>query len=117
MYKRYSPSPWRRPLVGGKYECISAGMSLQRDWESFQPATPVLNKDSISWNQLAWTIPHSDFAIAAGAAGKEILAFFMTRSMAFVAYEDGASCGYTKGLIKELLSPELEGLQFLYPEL
>lgn len=92
-------------------KCISAGQSLAREHDSFRALckTPIIYQENlrglISVDDLQ--IPHSELAMHTKAAGKEILAFFCTRQMGFVAYKDDECCGFTFGRIDELLSPPL----------
>ena len=92
--------------------CISAGHTLAREHDSFHALykTPIIYqvnvKGLVTSDDLK--IPYSELAIHARAAGKEVLAFFCTPQMAFVAYQDDGCCNYVFGLQDELMSHRLQ---------
>ena len=92
-------------------KCVSAGMSLIRDHESFNKATPIIFIDNLKGLVTAdvLKIPRSELALHVGAAGKDIIAFALTgRSSGIVAYDDGkGSCEYTFGSAHEIFQPAL----------
>lgn len=92
-------------------KCVSAGMTLMREHGSFKKATPVVFP--INLRGLVTTddlkVPHSELAMATGAAGKDIIAFALTgKTSGIVAFDDGkGGCEYTFGSDTELFSPAL----------
>ena len=66
-------------------KCISAGMSLQRDSDSYR----------------------ADKSTHVGAAGCDILAWIMTCSGVTVVYEKDGCCGIAHGLQNELMQQPL----------
>lgn len=94
-------------------KCVSAGMTLIREHDSFRKATPVIFP--INLRGLVYgddlKIPHSELAMATGAAGKDILAFALTgQSSGVVAFDDGkGGCEFTFGSETELFTKPLIG--------
>lgn len=95
-----------------KDKCISAGMSLMREHDSFKAThkTPILFpvnlRGLVSTDDLK--IQHSELAMHVGAAGREILAFFATPNSSYVVYDNGKGCcDFTFGGNTELLTPHL----------
>lgn len=92
-------------------KCVSAGITLMREFDSFRKATPVIYP--INLRGLVLTddlkVIHSELAIATGAAGKEIIAFALTgTSSGIVAFDDGkGGCEYTFGSQHELFTKNL----------
>ena len=90
--------------------CVESGIKLLRENESFREATPVLYKDNFHLREIApvdFKIPYSEAAIHSKAAGRDIIAFFTSRNMAFVAFSDDGGCGFTYGTTNEMLTPAL----------
>lgn len=93
------------------HKCISAGMALQRDNDSYRAdrSTPVIFKENVrglvSVDDLK--VPHSELAMQVGAAGRNIMAWIMTCNGATVVYEKDGCCGITHGLQNELMSQGL----------
>lgn len=104
-----TPSPWGGSGGATKDTCIGCGFSLSRDNLSYKEATPIVFKSNLAAKPEDLKIPHSELAMHVGAADKEILALFTTKTLAFVVFSDGEGCGYTSGSINELLSPNLQG--------
>lgn len=93
-----------------KARCIDTGIKLLRENASFREATPILYKDSFHLQGIApvdFKVPHSEVAIYGKAAGRDIVAFFASRNMAFVAFSDDGGCGFAYGTINEMLTPAL----------
>lgn len=78
-------------------KCISAGMSLQRDSDSYRAdkSTPVIFKQNVRGIVKVddLKVPHSELAMHVGAAGCDILAWIMTCSGVTVVYEKDGCCG------------------------
>jgi len=89
--------------------CVFTGIALFRDNMSFRHATPVLFRSNLKdIKPEVFKIPHSELAMHTKAAGKEIVALFITPGMAFVGYsEPDGRCAFTYGTINEVISPEL----------
>jgi hypothetical protein len=97
-------------LKEDKARCIDAGIKLLRENASFREATPILYKDSFHLKEIDpidFKVPHSEVAIFEKAAGRDIVAFFASRNMAFVAFSDDGGCGFAYGAINEMLTPAL----------
>lgn len=98
-------------MVEAQEKCVSAGISLFREYGSFKKATPILFAENlrglVSTEDLK--ITHSELAHHVKAAGKDIIAFTLVgRGSALVAFDDGeGKCGYTFGGEHELFSPAL----------
>lgn len=93
-----------------KARCIDAGIKLLRENVSFREATPILYKESFHLREVApvdFRVPHSEVAIHTKAAGRDIVAFFTSRNMAFVAFSDDGGCGFAYGTMNEMLTPAL----------
>lgn len=93
-----------------QFKCASAGMSLARDSESFIRKTPVIFQENLRGlvSKEDLKIQYSELAMHTKAAGKEVLAFFLSPNLAFAIYaEDVDCCGYIYGGDTELLSPGL----------
>jgi len=92
--------------------CIMAGMSLFMEHGAFRAEvkTPIVWQANLRGlvAKEDFIIPHSELAIYSKAAGQEVIAFFMTRNMAFAAYErpDGG-CGFVYGRLGEVLQNAL----------
>ena len=92
-------------------KCVSCGMTLMREHSSFKKATPVIFP--INLRGLVYgddlKVPHSELAMATGAAGKDIIAFALTgKSSGIIVFNDSkGGCEYTFGLETELFSPAL----------
>ncbi len=91
--------------------CVSAGMTLVREHESFNKATPVIFRANL--RGLVKTddlkIPHSELAIHIGAAGKDLIAFALTGTQTGLAvYDKGeCDCGFIFGNEGELFQHPL----------
>jgi len=91
--------------------CISAGMTLVRDHDSFKKATPIIFrvnlKGLVSEDDLK--VPHSELAMHIGAAGRDLIAFALTGTQTGVAtYNKGeGACGFIFGREDELFKPAL----------
>jgi len=91
--------------------CVSAGMTLLREYDAFKKATPVIYrvnvKGLVSDDDLK--VPHSELAMHVGAAGKDLIAFALTgTSTAAAVYDnDEGGCAFTFGREDEILSPAL----------
>lgn len=92
-----------------KDKCLSAGISLLREQQSFraEATTPILFADNVKGLVSAedMKVPHSELAMHVGAAGKDLLAWVVTRNYAFIVYDDEGCCEFTHGRIDEVLSP------------
>lgn len=95
-----------------KSKCVSAGMTLEREHDSFKAThkSPIIFPENV--RGLVYgddlKVPHSELATHVGAAGKDILAFFITSRGAYIAFDQGEGCcGFTSGLDSELLSQPL----------
>ena len=89
-------------------KCVGTGMAIIRDNLSFKEATPVLFRSNLLLKKDAFKVPHSELAMHTKAAGKEIVALFATRNMAFISFaNEKGECEYTFGTINEVLSTEL----------
>ena len=91
--------------------CISAGMTLARDQQSFRKATPIIFRVNLQGLVSAddLKIPHSELAMHVGAAGKDLIAFSLTGTQTGVAtYDNGEGCcGFIFGREDELFKPPL----------
>jgi len=98
-------------VLEGQTTCISAGITLFRDQESFRRATPIIFrvnlKGLVSEDDLK--IPHSELAIHVGAAGKDLIAFAFTGTQTGIATFDRGEgkCGTIFGREDELFTPAL----------
>lgn len=95
-----------------KSKCISAGMDMMRQELSYKPeaSSPVLFAENVLGlipNAEDMKVPHSELAMHVKAAGKDILAWMLTRNYAYVVFDDAGCCGYTHGLPNEVLSHEI----------
>ena len=100
-------------IIEGLTRCISAGQRLGSEHERYAPEqkTPVIYRENLIGlvKKDDLKIPHSELAMHTGAAGKDILALFLTPRMAYVTYKDDARCcSSISGLNDELLSPDLQ---------
>lgn len=94
-------------------KCASCGMSLHREYDAFSARykTPIIFPSSnlrgmVSDDDIK--VPHSELAMHQGAAGKPIVAYFMTRNMAFAVYaEENGGCGFVFGSTGEVLSHKM----------
>jgi len=88
-------------------KCTSVGILLANDYESFKRKTPIIFSENmrglVSKDDLK--IQHSELAMHTGAAGKNLIAFFLSPHLAFAVYSDDSSCGYIYGAADEILSP------------
>jgi len=91
-----------------KARCIDAGIRLLRDNLSFKTATPILYKDNLrDISPADFKVQSSEVAMFTKAAGKDIVAFFASPGIAFVAFVDDGGCNYAYGTLNEMLSPNL----------
>lgn len=93
-------------------KCVSAGITLMREHDSFRKATPIIYPKTNLRGLLSeedMKVPHSELAMATGAAGKEIIAFALTgTNSGIVAFDDGkGGCEYAFGMVREIFSPAL----------
>lgn len=96
-----------------KSKCVSVGALLSNSHILFKTTnvTPIIYEDNlrglIKTGDLK--VPHSELAEHVGAAGKDIIAFFLTSGgSAHVVYDDGKGCcQFTQGLDSELTTPAL----------
>jgi len=92
-------------------KCIEAGMTLMREHLSYRKATPIIFP--INLRGLVYgddlKVPHSELALATGAAGKDILAFALTgKNSGILAFDNGKEgCEFTFGADSELFTPAL----------
>jgi len=90
-------------------KCASAGISLARDYESYKRKTPIVfaaqMQNFVPKDEL--TVQHSELAMHTGAAGKNLVAFFLSPRLAFAVYSEDGSCGYIHGTAAEVFSPAL----------
>ncbi len=97
--------------IEAQEKCISAGMTLMRENLSYKKATPVLFpinlRGQVTTDDLK--VPHSELAMATGAADKDIIAFSLVgESGGIVAFDDGkGGCEFTFGASSELFTPAL----------
>jgi len=91
--------------------CVSAGILLAQTHDSFNKATPIIFRDNLKGlvSESDLKLPHSELAMHAGAAGKQILAFALTGTQSGIAtYDKGSGqCQFLFGREDELFSPEL----------
>ena len=91
--------------------CVSAGMTLFRDHDSFRKATPIIFRDNVRGlvSEDNLKVPHSELAMHVGAAGKSLIAFALTGTQTGLAtYDKGeGSCGFIFGREDELFRPPL----------
>jgi len=98
-------------VLESQQTCVGAGITLAQTHESFRKATPIIFRENlrglVKENDLK--ISHSELAMHAGAAGKEILAFALTGTQTGIAtFDKGAGgCQYIFGREDELFTPEL----------
>jgi len=82
-------------VMESQTSCVSAGMTLVRDYDSFNKATPIIFRANL--RGLVETddmkIPHSELAMHAGAAGKDLIAFALTGTQTGLAVYDKGECG------------------------
>lgn len=95
-----------------KSKCVSAGMSLWREYDSFSALgkTAIIFPENLRGlvREEDLKVQHSELGMHTKAAGKNVLAFFLTRNMAFTVFDDGEGCcGYVYGGDVEVLSPQL----------
>jgi len=92
-------------------KCVSAGMTLMRENLSYKKATPVIFP--INLRGLVTTddlkVPHSELAMATGAAGRDIIGFSLVgENGGIVAFDDSkGGCDFTFGASSELFTPAL----------
>jgi len=90
-------------------KCASAGIQLSNDYESYKRKTPIVFSEHmrglVTKDDLK--IQHSELAMHTGAAGKNLVAFFLSPHLAFAVYSEDGSCGYIHGAAAEVLSPAL----------
>lgn len=93
-------------------KCIGVGSRLYADYDSFRAPfkTPIIYQENVKGflREDDLKIPHSELALHTRAAGKQVLAFFCTGQLAFVAFKDDSCCGLVYGLKDELLSHPLQ---------
>lgn len=92
--------------------CISAGMMLQRDhWSRKAEITsPVIFPINVRGVVKAedMKVPHSELAMHVGAAGSDILAWFLSGNGAHIVYRDEEKgCSLVSGLPNEVMSHPL----------
>jgi len=90
-------------------KCAGAGIQLSNDYESYKRKTPIVfaghmhglvSKDDLK-------VQHSELAMHTSAAGKNLVAFFLSPHLAIAVYSEDGSCGYIHGTAAEVLSPAL----------
>ncbi len=92
-------------------KCVSAGITLMREHLSYRKTTPVIFpvnlRGQVTTDDLK--VPHSELAMATGAAGKDIIAFALVGEKGgIVAFDDGkGGCDFTFGADSELFTPVL----------
>ncbi len=98
-------------VLESQVKCVSAGMTLAREQQSFRKATPIIFrvnlKGLVSEDDLK--VPHSELAMHIGAAGRDLIAFALTGTQTGVAtYDKGeCACGFIFGREDELFKPAL----------
>ena len=92
-------------------KCVSAGMQLQRDSDSYRAdrSTPVIFAQNVRGLVKVddMKVPHSELAMHLGAAGCNIMAWLMTCNTVTVVYEKDGCCGVAHGLQNELMEQPL----------
>lgn len=93
-------------------KCASAGLTLGRDYFAYKKASPIIWPASNLRGQVntdAIKVPHSELAMAVGAAGKDIIAFSLVgENGAILVFDDGkGGCEFTFGLEQELIGKPL----------
>ncbi|MBA7533541.1 hypothetical protein ES705_25781 [subsurface metagenome] len=89
-------------------KCVSVGMKLLRENLSFREATPIMFQENLGLTKEALTIPSSEAALHQNAAGKEVVAVFATRGLAFIGYVNGEGrCDFAYGTRNEMLGRAL----------
>jgi len=97
--------------VENQTKCIQSGINLFRDYDSFKATAKsslifpenllgLVRKEDLK-------IQHSELGMHLKAAGKDVLAFFLTKAGAYAIYGDDSSCGYIYGAGAEVLAPGL----------
>jgi len=92
-------------------KCVSAGMTLMREHLAYRKATtvifPINLRGLVTTDDLK--VPHSELAMATGAAGKDIIAFALVgETGGILAFDDGkGGCEFTFGANSELFTPAL----------
>lgn len=96
-----------------KSKCVDAGASLSNSHTLFKAinVTPVIYEDNLRGvvEPDDLKVPQSELAVRTGAAGKDIIAFFVTSgNTAHVVYDDGQGCcHFAQGRGDELTTPAL----------
>jgi len=100
-------------------KCVSAGMTLFREQQSFRKATPIIFrvnlKGLIPVDDLK--IPHSELALHTRAAGKDLIAFALTGTQTGIATYDNSEggCAFIFGREDEIFShPLLEKINQMW---
>ncbi len=99
-----------------KSKCVSAGSQLAQAHSIYNAkhVTPIIYDVNIGNRVSAedLKVPHSEQAVSKGAAGKDIIALFMTNyNSVAIVYDDGdGCCEYDSGMDTQLLSPRLREL-------
>jgi len=92
-------------------KCITTGISLFRDYDSMKAMakSPIIFAENLAGlvRKEDLEIQHSELGMYMKAAGKDVIAFFLTRAGAYVIYGDDSSCGYIYGSDTEVLAPGL----------
>jgi len=82
-------------VIESQGKCVSAGMTLLREQQSFRKSTPVIFR--VNLKGLVTTddlkIPHSELALHTGAAGKDLIAFALTGTQTGIAIYDNSEGG------------------------
>ncbi|GAI86167.1 unnamed protein product [marine sediment metagenome] len=98
-------------VMGCQETCVAAGMTLLREQDSFRKATPIIFRVNLEGLVSAddLKIPHSELALSAGVAGKDLYAFALTGTQAGMAvYDDGeGTCAFISGREDEILKRPL----------
>jgi len=98
-------------VLESQAKCVSTGMTLAREQQSFRKATPIIFRVNlrglVSADDLK--IPHSELAMHVGAAGKDLIAFTLTGTQTGMAtYDNGeGGCGFIFGREDEVFKPPL----------
>jgi len=98
-------------VLESQQTCVGAGITMAQTHESFRKATPIIYRENlrglVKVNDLK--IPHSELAMHAGAAGKDILALALAGTSSGIAtYDKGSGqCQFISGLDSEIFTADL----------
>ena len=93
-------------------KCAEAGMALARDMIALQksgdegPTSPTIFQANIQngLKEEDFNIPSTELTDFFEAAGKKLIAFFLTETSTYAIYDDNGSCSLIYGTDEEILS-------------